>query len=334
MKLILKQKWKDTDLVFDGGEVNILVDYLGISFVNKKTGEVEDRITDFLGASMGIITRDRNHLFLSNTRSLYRSYDLKARKMVAELDLSMDPSSTPFGIEESMDGKSLYFVMAEDARAMLQGIEGKGKTEIHRFSFPDLKEIEALPSEENYYDIAASSFLNGYLMVNMKGHIDFMDANGNVRNYPSIAIADTSPVVNEKRKEFYIPTEYGFRIFDAEFREINKFDLISDDKKQVKSPMYYFMKNDIESALSSSGAEQMENAEEIERIRLIDENHLLVLISEAMGSYYRIEVCDVRDGSLSESIKCGFKIIDADVYDEKHITFFARSATHLLEIVE
>ncbi len=334
MKLILEKKWDGVDLVFNGGDENILVDYLGITFVNKKTGEVEGRIVDFLGTTMGTISRNKKYLFLSNSKSLFRSYDIKERKMVAELDLSMNPSLTPFGIEESIDGTSLYFIMAEDARAMLEGIQGKGKTEIHRFSFPELKEIEVIKKKDDYYDAAACSFLNGYLFVNTKGYIDFMDEKGTITSHPNIAILDTTPVVNERRKEFYIPTEYGFRVFDKDFREINKFDVISDDKKQVKSPMYYIMKDDIERALSSSGTEQMENAEEIERIKLIDENHLLLFISEVLGSYYRILIADVRDGFLSEPLKCGFKILDVDVYDEKHVSFFARSATHLLEIVE
>ena len=331
MKFNLKKTFNRKYFICSGKDSYLIIDYLSVTFINKKTLEEEKRIIDYFNGVSGYVTRDKKYLLLGNISGEYRLYDIEKQEYINEIHPEQKDNMICIDLEEKLDSKSFFMTYSSSDFLYTRKPRKASDMKLFECTFPDFKGEKELSFDSKYYDVYACRMLNGYLLINNKGTIDFMDENNNITKHPEILYNDIQPVTNEERKEIYIVSEYGFRVYDSNLVEINKFDVINDNKKEITSPLYYFL-NKGTLPDKEDNTPQMENAEQICGLEQLDENHVVALVTEAMSAYSKIDVIDVRDGSLVGELKLGFKVDGCTVLDSTHIAFSALENIHILEI--
>lgn len=342
MKLNFVRRVDDAEMLIDGRSCYIAINYLGISFLEKGTFKVLKTIHDFFGGVNGAVIDDGRYLVLRNMKTFYRVYDIEKMEYVSELDSSTFGCISPFGMTESLDGKSMYlihgdFASQEGMNIFVKGLndnddaEDKEVTYLYRYASPELKDGELIQMEKSYLDITRCKFLEGYFLIDLDQKVSFWNKDGKIIEHPEIASTDCSPIIDEANQAFYIVSEFGVREYDKELKEINKIDFISDEKKEIASALYSLMRHDF-NGMNSSEKTKMVNTERILDVRLLDSSHLCTLICETMSSYFKICVYNVKDGKCSANVRLGFQVNELGILDSTHICFTTHKGVHILEV--
>ncbi len=311
----------------------ILVDYVGISFLDKESLEVKYKINDFYNGITDSISHEKRYYMLGNISNEYRIYDLEKREAIHDATLNNVDNMVVIGLTEKLDGKSYYVFYSDPEFAFPKNPEKPDNVKIFQYSYPELKEEREVNLIDTYFDGYSSKMIDGYLLINSNGEIDYMDEEENITKHPEIQYNDVAPVFNEKRGEIYITSEYGLRIYDKNLIECNKFDIISDTKKEVNSPLLFFINKE---AFKDKFNDKptLQTAEKITDLKLLNENQVCALVLDAGGTYSRILIIDVRNGNIDGEFKIGIKASDLFVLDEHTIAFFVFDTIHIMRIEE
>lgn len=333
MKFTLIKSYKGVYSLRSTKDSYILVDYTGITFLDKETLNETGRISDFYNGITDNISHDRKYFMLGNISGGNRVYDTEKRTIISDVQLNPIDNMVIIGITEGLDGKSYYVFFSDPEFAFAKCDEKPDNVKVYQYSFPDFKEGNEVTFSDIYYDAYSSKMINGYLMINNNGEIDFMDEEKRITKHPEIQYNDVQPIFNENRGEIYITSEYGLRVYDRNLIECNKFDIISDTKKEVSSPLISYMSKEV---LKDRFDEKpsLQPAERIAQIQLLDENHICAFVVDTCGTYSRILVIDIRNGNIENEFKIGIKASEFSVLDEKTISFFVYDTAHILRIEE
>ncbi len=309
----------------------IVVDYVGISYLDKETLEPKYKINDFFNGITDYLSREKRYYMLGNISGEYRIYDLEKRESIFDSQLKTVDNMTVFSMTESLDGKSYFVFYSDPEYAFAKNGDKPESVKIFQYSYPELKEEKEINLPETYCDAYSSKMINGYLLINSNGEIDFMDEEENITKHPEIQYNDVAPVFNEERGEVYITSEYGLRVYDKNLLECNKFDFISDAKKEVTSPLFFYVSKEMFKDRFNNKP-TLQSAENITDLRLLNENQVCALVLDAGGTYSRILVIDVRNGNIDGEFKIGIKASDLCVLDKDKIGFYVFDTLHILRI--
>ena len=85
MKFNLKKTFNRKYFICSGKDSYLIIDYLSVTFINKKTLEEEKRIIDYFNGVSGYVTRDKKYLLLGNISGEYRLYDIEKQEYINEI---------------------------------------------------------------------------------------------------------------------------------------------------------------------------------------------------------------------------------------------------------
>ncbi len=333
MKFTLLKSFKGVYSLNSIKDSYILVDYTGITFLDKETLDEKGRLSDFFNGITDSISHDRKYCMLGNISGDNRVYDIEKREVITDVQINPCDNMVIIGMAEALDEKSYFVFFSEPEFAFTKCDEKPTNVKVYQYSFPDFKESKEITFNDTYYDAYSNKMINGYLLMNSNGEIDFMDEENNITKHPEIQYNDVQPIFNEKRGEIYLTSEYGLRVYDRNLIECNKFDIISDVKKEVSSPLFSYVSKEV---LKDRFEEKtsLQPAEKISQIQLLDKNHICAFVVDTCGTYSKILVIDIRNGNIDSEFKIGIKASEFSVLDEKTISFFVYDTAHILRIEE
>ncbi len=311
----------------------VLVDYTGISFLDKETLQVKYKISDFFNGITDCIQHDKKYYMLGNICGEHRIYDLEKKEIIFDVQLKPVENMTIISSTERLDGKSYYIFYSTPEFAFAKNENKPENVKVFQYSFPNTEDGKEVSLDGNYYDAYSHKMIHGYLLINSNGEVDYMDEEEHITKHPEIQYNDVHPVFNEKRGEIYITSEYGLRVYDSNLIECNKFDIISDAKKEVTSPLLFYVSKEVFKD-KSEDKPNLQAAETISDLQLLDENHVCAMIQDASNIYSKILVIDVRNGNIVGEFEIGIRASDLFVLDEKTIAFFVYDTVHIMRIEE
>lgn len=226
MKLRAKAYLKDVDSLFETEDNYVLSSDDRLDFLSKKTLKTESSILDFmLNAEY---YQDENSDYLVEISPLRR---IKIRNIHTKEEIhatdEFQNGFLPYKASFTLDGKELLLIAAFPSSGVYpdffsQFIKDSYEFELLRLSLPRLEILEHYPMPSMPCDIKRISFLNGHLIQDNQGKYYFISPDSTLPSfvsYPLSRMENETLIVNEARKEFYLKSNLGIKVYDGKLEE-------------------------------------------------------------------------------------------------------------------
>lgn len=313
----------------------VAVNTSGIFLLDKVTFEVKRSLLDFFGASFGFLSYDSRFAVLGNPRLGIRVYDLSSLKNVGSfLPTALKPAYL-MGMDISPDQEHIYVIINEAKDPSIPPIFfddflSNSQSSICRLTFPDLKEEERFSVKEHLSDFAYLSFLGKYMTLSDQGECYLLEADSKLTK-ANLQTKGRDIICFGQKKLLATLTDIGIRLYDEKFEEQNKFDILSDEKETVSSSMFGY-ENNLPLVNDDPSATKEIYRERIEWVRALDENRFIVLISDSMGAYQKLQVISFSDGHVIDERFMGQVVNNPNVLDAHHISFYCNTGLVIMEV--
>lgn len=336
MKLEFIKKFSESNRITSSKDYYISLSYIGNSLYSKKDFSYIGCTNDFSDCDTGDVTEDDKYFLGKNPHQGFYVYDVKTEKKVGFYDISPLCSLNVLGACFSLDSKFFYALIAipKDQTVppmMMNEYITNCTVQLKVLEMPSLKEVKTIPITKKFVNISPCKFLNGYVLVGFDNTLSFFDGK-TFKDYPGTKLQHYLLSVDEKRKRFYTLSDYGVRIYDQTFNEINRYDLISDAEEVVNNSLYGYLAMDpIDPMMNNTEATKKVPKETLVSFDLLKDDYLVSLSVESLQSFSRIAVFNLDDGKkVAETIING-GINSIDVVDKDKIAFPMKGNMHLLE---
>lgn len=331
---IINSYLKGNDIVYYKNK-KILIDAFGVHFFSVD-GIEEDSIIDFFNGNDAEIVMD-HFLLVRNVRAGFKLYDVENKKESALLLLSDNefPGENGYFIK----GDKLYILYGSLSNKlmdlfMLDDDDNKKDVEekhsdigiyslkdfslIEKESYPvELKKIYYVPFSEKVYGVDADS--NLFELVDKKA-----------TKLENVHVLVENLLVHPNKKEIYLQSLTGVRVYDENFKEINKVDIIED---YLSSSKY----NDSSSILEiTPGFDAInkcfDQKHTIHHVDFYDDDHFICLKSMNLGGYFSLEILDIAHGKMIKSMPIGMPMESLKVFPDKKILMKMASTLMMIEV--
>ena len=290
----------------------IALDYEGVSFYSSSF-ELEDKIIDFFAPDDGILEGD--FLYLRNDDLGLRKIDLKTKREVARVKKGKEEMwfGTDFAL--SFDKRLVYVLSEEKDSYYLDCFDALTLEEKGRFLLPCfLTSLLTVP------------FLKGTILF---GDVDafLLDEKG-LRPLPfSIPIGATL-YTDDKHSLLYVSGGLGIKVYDADFKEVGRLDLISDEEEEYTPDEMLLLPDEMVKRSTKY------RKEEILSSFLYSSHYLFLLVGEYDKTKSSLSLIDLRDGKPLFTIDTSFRIETIAPLHGKYVIFKAQNNCHVLEVKE
>ncbi len=335
MHLIVKNKFSDGNFLLYYKGKKIVVDSLGLHFLDEKDEE-ESSIIDFFNASDGKIF-DEHYMILRNRRIGFRVYDLAKRETTSSLFLSENDMASQEGYFLK-DGE-LYLLLGSantrfmefitEASDMINPKKKEEKCIIYVYSLYDFSFKMQYTLDGEYDSIYYVPFMDRYFLLDDDGKLYEWDKK-EAKEMQMIHFKVEGLEYSLARKEVYLPSSKNIRVYDANFREINKIDVVEEDftkdvkQSDIKFPAF--------AASPDFSFHQYLDVDAIEGLCFFDENTFLSVKNLNMGSLYCMDIIDINTGKKLMSQNFGFNLQKVDCPREREILIKNGSGLLLLGV--
>lgn len=338
MEFKFKQCIKNAEAVFDYGDEYLKLDYMGVHFLSKDNLEERDRIVDFGGYNCGIYVKDKDCLIAHSFRGDFRVYDLKGKKMMFDVKPKNLAAYNPFGFTAALDFESFYGIegsiqLDSDTEEPLPDIFASGKNHIYCYSLENGERIDEIETEKDCYDICLCKFLNGYVIYYADGTLGFMDKDKKIVEIPHVISCGTSPLIDEDNQVIYAFSDFGIRVIDKNFNEIDKYDFVADEQVEVSAQMYAFIKH-LRMPISKEDTKSIEK-ETLLGIIQLNKDRLIVGILQNLKNSTLVLLVDSHNGKVVGQTEIGAPVNEMyHLHDGKHFVMVIFGQHHVMEVVE
>ncbi len=293
MKLRYCKKYDQADAVVAYKDWMLIIDFLGIHFIDKESGLEKDAIIDFYQGCEPRLFGD-DFLLLKNEDHGYKTYDLKNRKPLSELKAYENGMIADHG-DLIHDGK-LYLLSGKNGDDFRGNFsfqnEDAPNNSLLIYSLKDLSLVDEIPFEKCIDRIIHVPFRDSFLFVGRDHHVYEMTKDGNMTLAEDAPFFVDNFLINEEKKQVYFITDFGVRLFDEKLKELNRYDLISDEYDQDAG------------ILLQSGPELMTvpkqwlRKEIIHGIELISPSYMVMMSSKKTGATYSLSLISTENGNF------------------------------------
>ena len=302
MKLKFCKKFDLTDSVLSYKDQWLVIDFLGIHFIGKKSGKEEASIIDFYEGSEATLFSD-HYLLLKNEEHGYKTYDLDAKTPLKEIDACEKGMAVDHG-DLVHDGK-LYLLSGrngDDFRGNFHFVSKDApNNSLLVYSLDDMSLLEEIHFDACMDRIVYCGFRDSFLLISRDRHIYEMK-DGKIAPAENASFAAENLLVNEEKREAYFITDFGMRLYNDQLREINKFDLVSDDYDESVGLLF------------QRGPDIMDvprqwlQKELIHGIELVSPEWMVMMSSKKTGSSYSLTLISTKDGSFASVMSFNYPI--------------------------
>ncbi len=335
MHLIVKNKISDGNFLLYYKEKKIIVDSLGLHFLNERDEE-ESSIIDFFNASDGKIF-DEHYLILRNRRIGFKVYDLEKRETKSSLFLNENDMTSQEGYFLK-DGE-LYLLLGSantrfmefitDSSDMFDSKKQDEKCVVSVYSLDDFSFKMQYTLKGEFDSIYYVPFMDRYFLLDGDGKLYEWDKK-EVKEMQMIHFKVEGLEYSLARKEVYLPGSKSVRVYDTNFREINKIDVVEEDftkdvkQSEIKIPAF--------AAIPDFSFHQYLDDDAIYGLCFFDENTFLSVKNLNMGALYCMDIIDINTGKKLMSQNFGFNLQRVDCPREREITIKNGSTLLLLGV--
>ncbi len=304
MRFRIKDRIPKGDDILTYKNETIIIDPYGVHF-HDACGEKEDSIIDFFyGIDARIVME--HYLLLRSMRLGFKLYDLDKKEEKAVLVLDEDHLAGEYGyfvkddklfvLSGSYSNRLMDFIMlGEDKK------DEEKDSRIDVYSLSDFSHTETIDLKGFIEKLFYVDFLDSMYGIDTEGHICQIK-DGDLVRMEQIHFEVENLLVNSDRKEIYLQSATSVRIYDKNFREINKIDVVDSDYSSV-SPM-----DELPISISmhmGSMERAMSQKNMIHHMDFYDENTFLFLKSMNLGAQFGIELVDIKTGKVLHDMPFG-----------------------------
>jgi hypothetical protein len=306
--------------------------------LDKTTFKVIEEYQDFLCPRQMVMTPDEHYLITVAQGVGYNLYDLTQKPLVGKPHFFAHDERHPLSMSFSKDSKSLYVIYAGKIPASGNPfIEGDAfasaqNLKLFRYTLPNLDSYDILDTDKKFIRTHLLPALDSQLLLSQS--LDFYLMNGTKITpapLPKFSSDLSSLVVDDKRQQLILQDKFGIRIYDKQFREINKIDLISDEKEDVSSDVYHF-NNDMPMDVFHPDPEEMTvYKQQILDVMLFKEDYLLIHSADALQETSFLSLISLETGKPLAKFVFG-RMISNLLVAGNYLVFNAMMETVLLEV--
>lgn len=335
MKLRPFKAVRDYEFLLSTPEFYLGIGYFGFRKLDKKTFEPKGELVDFFGATSGFLSYSNRYLILRNHRIGLRVYDLNEMRMTMDLPLMAKEPGFLFSCELSPKEDALYVLMGDEVEKgastfLFNDFSATTKVSLRKYSFPDGKLLETIPCPILFLDICYVPFLNTYLLLTKKDKAYYQWNGKDFTPYYDLKSRVTDLLVFNNIQKVATVTEYGIKLFNEKGREINKFDLISDDKEKVSSAFLSLFNGDMPELQDEP--DSLVNKEKVLSIKALSSHYVVCLSQEIVTSYSRIAIYDLLTGKMLTEQIFGVSMSSLNVLEDDCLAFTYNEECGMIKI--
>lgn len=326
MKIKNTKIYKNMEALFKYQEFKIFADYLGLHFYDENDNEVFF-INDYFDATDGKIFND-HFLLLRNSKYGFRIYDLLKKEIVSSLRLTDDKMASNVGyqiigdklyvIAGSSGGKyGNFFSQDEDDEEVNHSID--------IYSLPSLEKIDEIITTNCFYSIDYIPLYDTIYLIEEDNSL-YSLKDKEIKHVDRFQFEVFGIICNMERKEVYLVTHYGIRVYDYKFNEINKFDFISDQPMDFKHSKFKNLPFELTESLKKTTRDSVLSMD------ILSKDYIFALISQDISKIYEIAIFSLKNGEKVYSLEIPNPIECVEVIDENNFWFILRRNLHCMEI--
>lgn len=277
-----------------------------LQFYSKEDMKKTEEVSDYMGTCQVLQDERSPYLVeLSELRKI-RIRDKKTMKILCD-KTEIAPYFMPFKACFSLDGEKLLVIAANPSGPTYPFFFYSLIREQYRFqlfvlSLPDLEiagKVEA--NSYSFYDIQKIDFLDSYLLTDKKNSYYMLNSQFMV-SFASLPLSrneNEKLLVNNARKEFYLPSKYGVKVYDESFQEKDSLILFENEPIQldsVYSGMYH--NTGVRNVFETPTVEEFRKY--IGEICVFKDDFLLYTINDMLTLTCKVMVYSLTDNTQQE----------------------------------
>ncbi|MBQ8142755.1 MAG: hypothetical protein IJ194_06335 [Bacilli bacterium] len=295
-------------------------------------GKLERELVHFFQTKNSLLSQDESILITCDDRTKLKTIDLLSLKELSEVTLEQKTIFFPLGFTLCQDPSCFYMIIAKtddfyEAKMMKDFTPERGTYLLQKRRVADLELVEEIILDDFFIDI--KRFHKGYLMIRGDDSLFYFDEK-EVR-YLDIHSNDKI-LIDEKSGRILTMTEFGYRLYDSHFHEIQKSDFLSEETQEVDYELFSLLQND---DFEFGDQKYMEVPEEYLQTEIfINGRYLVCAINAKLSYYYSLRVIDVLTGKRVAEKTVSEKIEQLYPLKGNKFAFTTKDNTHIMEVVE
>ncbi len=339
MKFKEKAHLSSVENIFETEKSYVVHSHEMLEFFSKQDMKKTMEVSDYMGNCQYLQDEHSPYLVEITELRKIRIRDKKTMEILCDKS-EIVPFFMPFRACFSLEGDKLLVIAANPSGPtypffFYSLIREQYQFRLFVLSLPDLEIISKVESNSySFYDIQRIDFLDSYLLTDKKNNHYMLNSQFMV-SFASLPLSrheNEKLIVNNVRKEFYVPSKYGVKIYDENFEEKDSLLLFENEPIQldsVYSGMYH-----------NTGAKNIFETPVVEEFRkyigeicVFKEDCLLYTINDMLTLTCKVMVYSLSDNTqqeiteLCDSVQYLYPFKDGFCFAEKQ-------NGHIMEVID
>ena len=305
----------------------------------KKDMALIQETSDYMGNAKFLLDQDSPYLVELNELKKIRVRDRNTLEILSEKKEIL-PFYMPYRACFSLDGKSLFVLAANPSGPTYPSffsslIREQYDFRLFQLSLPDLGYLGKIDSGElSFFDICKVPFLDSYLLTDRKNSRYFLNENGlvSLASLPLTQDENERLLVNDARKEFYLPSRYGVKIYDSRFEEKDSLLLFENEPLRMDS-IYRDMFHDSQSKDGLTSSEVKDFRKYIGEICVFKDDFLLYTINDMLTLTCKVMLYSLKDKIQQEIAELCDNVQYLCPFEDS-FCFLEKQNGHIMEVID
>mgnify|MGYP007108741293 CR=1 FL=1 len=325
--------------IFEMNEAYIVYSHDMLRRFSKKDMSPLGEVSDYMGATSFLMDKDSPYLVELNSLKKLRVRDGKTLEILSETKEIL-PFYMPFRACFSLDGTKLLVLAANPAGPTYPLFFSSLIREQYDFrlfllSLPDLSCIKRIETGDlSFYDIRKVPFLDSYLMTDRKNSHYFLN-DFDLVSMASLSLTqgeDENLLINNVRKEFYLPSKYGIKVYDSRFEEKDSLLLFENEPLSMDS-IYRDMFRNTPSKDGLTVSETKDFRKYIGEICVFKDDFLLYTINDMLTLTCKVMLYSLKDKTQQEIVELCDNVQYLRPFSDG-FCFLSKQNGHIMEVID